>query len=216
MNSRPWAEGTHDERWNGYFIEPGSDVLRNNVGATTSAQLRDAENDLVEARLLELRADTTILKRTYDLPHLLELHRHLFQDVYEWAGEVRTVGLSKGGGDSFVPPLSIEQPVAHVAVKIAESDLLRAVPPKDLPRQIAYLYDYLNYAHPFREGNGRAQRVFFDQLAAESDHGLSWHVVDKTELHDACHSARNSDDLAPMLTLFNRIVNDRPVYPRSR
>lgn len=150
---------------------------------------------------------------TYDLTHLCALHRHLFQDVFEWAGELRTVGMSKGGGESFVPPLSIEQPVAHVAARLHETDLLRTVDETTLPQEVAYLYDYLNYAHPFREGNGRTQRGFFDQLLGESGHELNWQVVEKSELHEACHRARNDDDLEPMRQLFARILTAGPAYP---
>jgi cell filamentation protein len=79
-------------------------LLRNKVGATTVVQLWAAENDLVEYRLAELRERPWLVSRTYDLAHLKALHRQLFQDVYEWAGELRTVGLAKGEDTSFMPP----------------------------------------------------------------------------------------------------------------
>lgn len=216
MTPRPWAVGTHEERWQGYLIAPGSEVLRNRLGATTLDGLRDAENDLVEARLLELRSAPTLVARTYDLAHLCALHRHLFQDLYDWAGEPRTVGIVKGEGESFAPPLSIGIPAGHVAQRIDERDRLRHVTPGDLPGEVAYLYDYLNFAHPFRDGNGRTQREFFAQLLAESGHGLDWESVVMTELHDACHRARNDGDLAPLYGIFGRIITEEPGYPRSR
>lgn len=77
----PWETGDHEARWDGYFI-PGTDVLRNRVGATSPGELRDAENDLVEIRVAELRAGLIGAQRTYDLRHLMVLHRHLFQDVH--------------------------------------------------------------------------------------------------------------------------------------
>ena len=140
------------------------------------------------------------------------IHRHLFQDVYAWAGELRTVGINKGEGESFAPPLSIEQPLQHVAQRIAESDRLRGLEGEQLVGEIAYLYDYANFAHPFREGNGRSQREFFDQLLAESGHGLDWDLVDKTQLHDACHRARNAGELDGLLTIFRSILNREPAY----
>lgn len=80
-------------RWRGYFI-PGTSILRNRVGAQTSDALRDAENDLVEARAIELReAPEPLDDRTYDLAYLRAIHRQLFQDVHVWAGDVRTVGI---------------------------------------------------------------------------------------------------------------------------
>lgn len=212
--SGPWTIGDHESRWQGYLIAPDSPVLRNKVGATTVEELRDAENDLVEARLAQLRARPSLIARTYDLAHLKRLHFQLFQDVFEWAGELRTVGIAKGDGSdtSFMPPFEIERPVAHVADRIAASEELRATPATSLVAEGAYLYDYLNFAHPFREGNGRTQREFFAQLLAESGHGLEWERVEKAELHEACHSARTVGDVSGLERIFARILTDRARY----
>jgi cell filamentation protein len=171
-------------------------VLRNKVGATTVDELRDAENDLVEYRLAELRERPSLVPRTFDSAHLKALHRQLFHDVYEWAGEFRTVGLAKGEGEdtSFIPPLEIELPIAHVAQRIQDSDQLRDTAAGDLVGEVTYLYDYLNFAHPFREGNGRTQREFFVQLLAESGRTMRWDDVTADDLHAACHAARTVGD----------------------
>ena len=132
--------------------------MRNRVGARTLDELRDAENDLVEARVIELRETPDLLgDRTYDLVYLRAIHRQLFQDVYTWAGDLRTVGIEKDD-ESFCPPGSISQPMDHVAAEIHRLKRLRAVPEADLAQIVAYLYDYTNFAHPFREGNGRSTR----------------------------------------------------------
>ena len=211
MNTpRPWDTGDADVNWAGYFL-PGTDVLRNRVGATTADELAAAENDLVEIRVAELRDDPTPVPRTYDLAHLQTLHRYLFQDVFEWAGDLRTVGIEKAG-ESFVPPSGIARPVAHVADEIVRTGRLRRLADDRLPEVVAYLYDYVNFAHPFREGNGRTQREFFDQLLSEAGRGLAWNLIDKTELHHGCHVARADGDLDPLRTLFARIVDDEPAY----
>ncbi|GAB3072411.1 Fic/DOC family protein [Nocardioides zeae] len=179
------------------------------MGITTNAGLRSAENDLVEVRIAELRSSPIIIRQTFDGRHLKALHRWLFQDVYHWAGEFRTVGIAKAG-ESFVPPLNIEQPLQHVATRIAELDQLRSIENEDMPEVVAYLYDYLNYAHPFREGNGRTQREFFDQLLARSGRGLDWERIDMEDLHNACHSARAFDDLGPLVEIVSNILIERP------
>lgn len=215
MNQPPqWQVGDHEARWNDYLLGPGSAVLRNRVGATTIEELRSAENDLLEFRLAELRSRPTLIARTYDLAHLQRLHHHLFQDVYEWAGELRTVGIAKGEGDdaSFMPPLEIERPVDHVASRIASGQFLRNVPNDDLVAEVAYLYDYLNFAHPFREGNGRTQREFFAQLLAETGRGLTWDRIEMDELHAACHVARTAGDTAALARIFELILTDEPGY----
>ncbi|MHB8795164.1 MAG: Fic/DOC family protein [Candidatus Nanopelagicales bacterium] len=209
---RPWTIGDHEARWNGYLIAPDSPVLRNLVHATTVEALSAAEDDLVEFRLAELRERPALVPRTYDLGHLRALHHQLFQDVYEWAGELRTVGLAKGSGDSFMPPMQIERPMAHATARVADSDLLRSVPAGNLAREVAYLYDYVNFAHPFREGNGRSQREFFAQLLAESGHGLEWGRTEMSDLHHACHVARNEDDLAPLTRIVEQVLTESPSY----
>ncbi len=208
----PWAVDDDEARWYGYLIPPDHRVLRNLIGATTDEALRAAENDLLEYRLAELREHPELVPRSYDLEHLKGLHRQLFQDVYDWAGELRTVGLAKGDGDSFAPPLQIPQPVVSAAERIVASDLLRRVSAPRLAAELASLYDFLNFAHPFREGNGRTQREFFAQLLAESGRGLAWSRIEMSELHHACHVARNQLELAPLTAIFTSIVTDRPSY----
>lgn len=75
------------------YLIPGSTVLRNLVGATTAADLAMAEGDLSFARALQLLDEPPIA--TYDLNDLRRIHFHLFQDVYDWAGELRTVDVRK-------------------------------------------------------------------------------------------------------------------------
>ncbi len=207
----PWDTGDLERNWRGYFI-PGTNILRNRVGAETTEALRDAENDLVEARVIELREAPEILgDRTYDLRFLRAIHRQLFQDVYVWAGDLRTVGIEKGG-ESFCPPGSIGQPMNYVAAEVHRLDRLRDVPEAELARTVAYLYDYANFAHPFREGNGRSTREFFDLLLSERGAGLDWQKTDLTELHSACHAARAESDLAGLTAMFARILDADPAY----
>jgi cell filamentation protein len=174
--------------------------------------LRDAENDLVEARVIELREAPDLLgDRSYDLAYLRAIHRQLFQDVYVWAGDLRTVGIEKGN-ESFCPPGSISQPMDHVAAEVYRLQQLKAVPEEDLAHTVAYLYDYANFAHPFREGNGRSTREFFDLLLSERGAGLDWEKTDLTELHSACHAARANSDLGGLIGMFTKILDAEPAY----
>lgn len=206
----PWTAGDDEERWHGYLIPPEHTVLRNLVGADTDEELRAAENDLVEYRFAELREHPDLIPRTYDLDHFRKLHRQLFQDVYAWAGELRTVGLTKGVGHPFLPPPEIPGLVARAAQRIARTDLLRQVPAPHLSRAIAELYDQLNYAHPFREGNGRTQREFFAQLLAESGRELAWDRIETSDLHFACEVARNRGDRMYLTTIVNTALTRHP------
>lgn len=210
----PWDTGDDDLNWAGYFI-PGSSVLRNRVGATSGEALAAAENDLVEVRVAELRENVGAMDRTYDLLHLKALHRYLFQDVYPWAGELRTVGIEKEN-ESFMTPGDIGRPVAYIAAQIAETQQLRSISDEDLPSRLAEMYDFVNFAHPFREGSGRTQREFFDQLLSESGRGLAWDAIELTELHRACHRARADQNTEPLRVMFARIVDGDPAYVFDR
>jgi cell filamentation protein len=207
----PWDTGDLERNWQGYFI-PGTSVLINRVGAQTAEELQDAENDLVEARVIELREAPDLLgDRSYDLAFLKAIHRQLFQDVYEWAGDLRTVGIEKWD-ESFCPPGSIGRPMDHVAAEIHRQKQLRAISQANLARTVADLYDYTNFAHPFREGNGRSTREFFDLLLSERGAGLDWERTDQAELYSACHAARADDDLAGLVAMFTKILDSEPAY----
>lgn len=131
--------------------------------------------------------------------------------MYVWAGDLRTVGIEKGN-ESFCPPGNIHQPMGHVAGEIHRLKQLKTVPEAGLAATTAYLYDYVNFANPFREGIGRSTREFFDLLLSERDAGLDWERTDLTELHSACHTARAESDLAGLISMFARMLDAEPAY----
>jgi cell filamentation protein len=120
--------------------------------------------------------------------------------------------LKKETNPSVHQAASASQPMDHVAAEIHRLRQLRDVPEADLIRTIAYLYDYTNFAHPFREGNGRATREFFDLLLSERGVGIDWRKTDSAELHSACHVARADSDLASLIAMFEKIVDTDPAY----
>jgi cell filamentation protein len=102
--------------------------------------------------------------------------------------------------------------MTHVAAEIHRLNHLKPVPEVDLAPTVAYLYDYVNFAHPFREGNGRSTREFFDLLLSERGAGLDWQKTDLTELHSACHTARAESDVGGLTAMFATILDDDPAY----
>ena len=100
----------------------------------------------------------------------------------------------------------------HVAAEIHRLNQLKAVPKADLAPTVAYLYDYVNFAHPFREGNGRSTRELFDLLLSERGAGLDWQTTDLTKLHSACHTARAESDLGGLTAMFGTTLDDDPAY----
>ena len=143
------------------YLDPETGQLRNKVGAGTKVALDDAEGDLSFARLMQL-LDRPV-KPTGGFDELRAIHRHLFQDVYDWAGEPRTVEISKGG-DQFQFRQFLDQGVAYVHGEIKKANFLRGLKAEEFAAKVGKIIGDLNYAHPFREGNGRTQFTFLMQL----------------------------------------------------
>ena len=76
------------------YADPATGVLRNKLGLATTAELAAAEREITHAALILLRESP--VRPSYDLPHLCEIHRRIFGDIYDWAGQVRTVAIAKG------------------------------------------------------------------------------------------------------------------------
>lgn len=202
---RPWATGRdHAERWAGY-LDRDTGILRNLVGARTWEDLRVVEDRLVEWRAAQLLV--TPVPATFDAAHLQGIHAHLFQDVYEWAGEFRTVNMGRPGGPRFEPYELIEANLHGVAEAIAGIDQLRGMDLGMARQVLPYVYDAVNTTHPFREGNGRTQRVFLGDLAAQSGLQIDWTRVAGSVNDHASQAAREGDP-EPMRAMFASIVTE--------
>ncbi|WP_121253049.1 Fic/DOC family protein [Nocardioides ferulae] len=185
-----------------YLDESG--VLRNLLGLGDRAALAEAETDLVEARFLTWSGPQ---ERTFDQAHLCAIHRHLFQDVYEWAGEYRTVGISKGGPDGFWPWELLVARTDKVLGALRAGPLLRGPLGDEIfAQQIADLYRDLNHLHPFREGNGRTQRIFLNDVAGASDRVIEWQRVRRDENDSACAHSLSTQSSSRLRSLLEPVI----------
>jgi cell filamentation protein len=183
------------------YVYPGTDVLRNMRGIRDGDELERFETRLTYLRGLQLASDPLVGK--YDLSHLRAFHGYLFAGLYEWAGELRTVVLAKT--DLFCLPEHIESYGAEIFGKLAEEDWLRGLGRESFIDRLAHYLGDVNALHPFRDGNGRAQRAFFAQLAADAGFQLDWQLVDPQRNTDASVAAMQGDE-APMRNLLDEIV----------
>jgi cell filamentation protein len=149
-----------------YCYPPDYSVLRNRFNIRDQADLDAVEREFVAQRWREPAPGGQ-----FDLAHLKALHRHLFQDVYEWAGELRTVEISKEG-HQFQFRRYIETGMADVHRRLVASDFLKGLDPADFAREAGTIMGDVNYVHPFREGNGRTQLLYLKLLAAQAGHPL--------------------------------------------
>ena len=148
-------------------------TLKNLAGIRDAALLEEYEGEMSIIRQFEFSENPP--PSSFDLTHLRAIHCHLFQDVYAWAGEPRTVATVEARS-RFGSHLHSESYLSKAFVKLAvERDLWRSSPEAvDWAERFAHYLGEINAAHPFREGNGRVQRLFIGQLAQEQGFEIRW------------------------------------------
>ncbi|WP_338666234.1 Fic family protein (plasmid) [Pararoseomonas sp. SCSIO 73927] len=148
------------------YCWPGTTVLRNRARLQDQALLDAFELDMTTQRASEILPRGSLGTR-----HYLAIHRHLFGDVYTWAGKRRTVRISKEGS-SFAYPEYIDREMERLFGWLRERRHLRGLPAVDFVRDAAHFLAELNAIHPFREGNGRTSLTFLALIAAQAGHPL--------------------------------------------
>ncbi len=143
----------------------GSGVLRNKFGLRDAAALQAVEYQVTANR----ERDAPVFPPTRE--GYQALHRHLFQEVFDWAGELRTVNFGKGGS-RFATARYLDTTLDTLFADLASRDRLRGRTGERFADGIAHHVSELNVAHPFREGNGRAMRLHLSQLAGQAGHTL--------------------------------------------
>ena len=128
------------------YVYPGTTILRNRLGTTDPNYL-----DKQERSLVILRSRRNVPRGAFDLAHLRAIHRHLFQDIYEWPGELRTVEISKGR-QQFQFRKFIETGMADVHGRLVRSRFLNGLAAAPFAEAAAVIVGDINYIHPFREG----------------------------------------------------------------
>lgn len=152
----------------------------------------------VSKRLEELAEKPIKIK---DSNSLLEIHYYLFQDVYTWAGKVRTVNISKDSkpffdGERFPSAFTFINSLIDEYRKINSSNL------HELANKLAIILDNINYLHPFREGNGRAQREFLRTLALEKGIQLNLNPPDNKSVYDQYMQGTINSDIEMLSRLI--------------
>ena len=165
-------------------------VLINKLGLSTTPALNAEEIKFASLRHIQLEIDP--VTGHFDLPHLQAIHRQIFQDVYPWAGEIRTVDIAKGN-TIFLSHHKIKTAFEKLAGTLKNENYLTGLPPDKFAARLGDYFGKINVAHPFREGNGRTQRVFIQQLAQHAGYDLQWQSVGNDAMKNACISAEQGD-----------------------
>jgi len=198
------------------YLDPRSGILRNKFGITDQALLDRAEADAVAVRSILLQGNP--LKGNFDSQHLKRIHQYLFQDVYEWAGHFRAIEMAKADYVNsrqvtrFTSPELIEPELTTLFQNLARDNFLKSLPRKDFAHKLALLFGEINRIHPFREGNGRAQRTFVRQLSSSVGYKPNFKVVSKERMVQASILSANGD-FDMMARLMDEITDTERIQP---
>lgn len=163
------------------YVYEGTNVLKNKLNLRDDNVLKAAEAALTTARLAELHQNP--MKGNFDLRHLQKIHGYIFQDIYDWAGKIRTVDIAKS--TLFCPVNNIDSYQQQVFGDLKKENYLQGLGQEAFSQQAAYLLGEVNMLHPFREGNGRTQREFMRSVALQAGYELNFDHVSKQEMLEA-------------------------------
>ena len=182
-------------------------TLENKLNICDAVELARAEEKISKTKALKLFTSgylNTLEAGTFE--SLAEIHRYLFDEIYSFAGNVRTVNMAKGNF-RFAPVMYLEQALKHIEAM-----------PQSTYNEIIEKYVEMNIAHPFREGNGRSTRIWLDLiLKKELGKVIDWSQVDKNDYLLAMERSPIKDIeikvlLQPALT---DNINDRLIYMKG-
>lgn len=184
------------------YCYKGTDVLKNKFHIRDFDLLQETERNYTMLRLLELE-DRPVRGR-FDFDHLCEIHRYIFQDIYDFAGKVRTVDIAKS--NLFCPVKHLSAQADDVFHNLAKEDYLENLEKDEMAERLAYYFGEINALHPFREGNGRAQREFLRELALYNKYTLRLQNVSPDEMLEASKETfvRNYDR---MTAIFHKALS---------
>ncbi|EHT10322.1 MULTISPECIES: putative adenosine monophosphate-protein transferase Fic [Klebsiella] len=184
------------------YLYPGLKVMRNRLGIRQAQRLEQAAWELTALRAATIELGPLVR----GLPHLCAIHRQLYQDVFDWAGQLREVDIYQGD-TRFCHFAYIEKEGNALLQDLEEESYLVGLALEKFIERLAHYYCEINVLHPFRLGNGMAQRIFFEQLAIHAGYTLDWRDI----AVDAWNQANQSGamgDLSPLRTIFRKVVSE--------
>ena len=169
----------------------GTTCLINKLGIKDEETLKQVEGNITFAKWAELEANPISLD--FDFDHYKAMHKYLFEDLYDWAGTVRKIDISKKG-TNFVPASDIENVAKGIFDRLKKENFFKNKNKNDFIDNIVDFYSSTNMLHPFREGNGRTQRVFITQLIRFFGYDFDFSNIDSDELMIATIKSANGDN----------------------
>lgn len=185
------------------YRDPKTGLLRNLQDISDPDVLLFVESAIVTKRLHELYENPVEIK---GVSSLFEIHRHLFQDIYAWAGKKRIVEISKDG-KQFFPISHFDNAFGYIDQLIAEFKKIPKDNKKHLADKLAEILDNVNYLHPFREGNGRTQREFLRLLALEKGLTLNLNSPDDKSVYEQYMKGTIESDVKALTAMIIELID---------
>ena len=159
-----------------------TDCYENSTVLINKFDIRDeAQLDAVERSITSGLIAKTMIEMPFenvDFKFYKNLHNYVFSDIYEWAGSVRSIDMSKKG-TNFCSATKMNERAERIFLNLQTTDYLKMVPTDEFVNEFTDLYCDLNYLHPFREGNGRIQRLFLNMLLRYNNKTINFANIDK-------------------------------------
>jgi cell filamentation protein len=174
-----------------FYCYPDSTVLINKLDIKDNDELQRVERDVTYPRIIYLNANPN--KGVLNLKYLQKIHEYVFQDVYSWAGKIRGGKFFTKGDAVFCVADMIPTYAENIFGKLRNEKWLRSLERRAFIERLAYFMGEVNALHPFREGNGRVQRIFFAELARRAKRELDFSKATPGELLEADIAAYNKD-----------------------
>ena len=181
------------------YCYPGTGVLKNRIDLRDQGQL-----DAFEMLITTQRSEEPLPRGRLGYAHYRAIHRHLFQDVFSWAGKVRTIRIAKGGS-MFCYPEHIDAEMRKLFDELSTAKFFEGLSREEFAPRSAHVLAELNAIHPFREGNGRTQLTFLTLLAARAGHSLALARMIPAVMLAAMVSSFKSDE-TPLADLIERLI----------
>ncbi|NQZ09627.1 MAG: Fic family protein [Algicola sp.] len=179
-----------------------SAVLRNKLFITDDQELTD-----VERQVTQLAAHAIVFNGPpFNLQYWQHIHRQLFCELFEWAGQLRTIIISKGE-TNFGLPQGIDRQCKMVFKQLANDNNLVNLDKPQFINKLAEYYCELNACHPFRDGNGRAQRILFEHIALNAGYNLNFA---NTKVNQWVNANKHGMvcNYQPMIEIMSRCIFD--------
>lgn len=181
------------------YCYPGTSVLKNKLDLRSADELADFEAEVSDAR-----ADEELPTGSLDFSHFRAIHRHLFQDVYDWAGEIRNVRISRDSS-MFCYPENIESEAKKLFAELRRDNFFKGFSKKEFASKSAHFLSELNAIHAFREGNGRTQLSFFLLLADQAGYSVDLEELTPQTLLDAMIASFKGNE-SPLIAIIENLI----------